>query len=243
VSPWQPPGLPDILNGHSIPVKEHPVAARREGIALTEAAPSKAPEERRRRILEATVGVIRERGFAGARVSDIAAAAGTSSGLVLYHFGSLAGAMNEALTWLEDGFYLHLQTDLSVAAGPLERLALMAEQGSGAGPAVGDWTLWLELWVRALRDDSARAARESLDGRWRTALREVITEGTASGVFHPADPDASTIRLACLMDGLAIQLTLEDPGMTAGRFRDLWLTGAANELGVDPASFGLTSPG
>jgi AcrR family transcriptional regulator len=46
---------------------------------------AKAPEERRRRILAATVDVVRERGFAGARVADIAEAAGTSSGLVLYH--------------------------------------------------------------------------------------------------------------------------------------------------------------
>ena len=52
-----------------------------------------APEERRERILRATVEVVRTRGFAGTRVSDIAAAAGTSQGLILYHFQSLAGAL------------------------------------------------------------------------------------------------------------------------------------------------------
>ena len=204
---------------------------------MSEPAGAKAPEERRRRILEATVAVIRDRGFAGARVSDIAAAAGTSAGLVLYHFGSLAGAMNEALTWLEDGFYLNLQGDLTAASGPVERVRLMAELGSDSGPAVGDWALWLELWVRALRDESARTARETLDGRWRAALREVITEGAGSGLFRPADVEATTVRLACLMDGLAIQLALEDPGMTTRRFRDLWLAAAAHELGLDPAVF------
>ena len=38
---------------------------------------AKAPEERRELILRATVAVVRERGFAGTRVADIAEAAGT----------------------------------------------------------------------------------------------------------------------------------------------------------------------
>jgi AcrR family transcriptional regulator len=205
---------------------------------VSEPAAAKAPEERRRRILEATVDVIRDRGFAGARVSDIAAAAGTSAGLVLYHFGSLTGAMNEAIIWLEDGFYTDLAGELTTFPGPVERLRRMAELGAGSGPAVGDWTLWLELWVRALRDDSARAARESLDGRWRAALQEVLADGVEAGLFRAADVEATTIRLACLMDGLAIQLALGDPGMTSDRFRSLWLAAAAHELGLDPADFG-----
>jgi hypothetical protein len=39
------------------------------------------------------------------------------------------------------------------------------------------------------------------------------------------------------MDGLAIQLALDDPGMTEARFRDLWLGSAALELGVAPELF------
>jgi AcrR family transcriptional regulator len=197
----------------------------------------RAPDARRRRILEATVAVVRDRGFAGTRVTDIAAAAGTSSGLVLYHFGSLAGALAQALTLLEDSFYADLEADLGAAAGPVERLRHMAELAAGSGPAVGDWTLWLELWVRALRDDAARAARESLDRRWRAALRTVIVEGAGSGLFRPADVAASTLRLSSLMDGLAIQLALADPGMTPARFRRLWLDAAALELGVPAGTF------
>jgi AcrR family transcriptional regulator len=196
-----------------------------------EAIGSKAPEERRRRILAATIDVVRERGFAGTRVLDISKAAGTSPG-VLYHFGSLAGALTEALTYAEDTYYADLERDLGSAAGPVQRLRVMAQLGAASSPAVGDWTLWLELWVRALRDETARHARLALDRRWRTALREVIDAGIASGDFHPADPTAATLRLASLMDGLAIQLALEDPGMTPAKFRRLWLDGAAIELGL-----------
>ncbi|MFM7598993.1 MAG: TetR/AcrR family transcriptional regulator [Actinomycetota bacterium] len=193
---------------------------------------AKAPEERRELILRATVAVVRERGFAGTRVADIAEAAGTSQGLVLYHFGSLAGALDQALTLLEDEFYVDLEHDLQEQKGPIERLRHMAELGTGLGPAVGDWRLWLEIWSRALHDDDARETRESLDRRWRAALRDVIAEGVATGDFRSTDVDGAVVRLASLMDGLAIQLALEDPDMTPDRFTDLWWEAARLELGM-----------
>ena len=202
---------------------------------------AKDPQERRRRILTATIEVVRRRGFGSTRVLDISAAAGTSPGLVLYHFGSLAGALAEALTFVEDTWYADLERSLEAAAGPVPRLRVMAELGASSSPAVGDWTLWLELWVRALRDETARSTRITLDQRWRTALREVIDDGVRSGEFHPVDAGAATLRLASLMDGLAIQLALEDPGMTPARFRELWLGGAALELGVPADVFLVTS--
>lgn len=192
----------------------------------------KAPEERRRRILEATVTVIRERGFVGTRVSDIAEEAGTSQGLVLYHFGSLAGALTEALTFLEDEFYADLVRDLAAVESPVDGLRHLVDLAAGHGPAVGDWKLWLELWVRALHDPDAARTRESLDDKWRASLRDVIAEGVASGDFKPRDPDGSAVRLACLMDGLAVQLALSDPDITPDLFRHHWLTAAAEELGI-----------
>ncbi len=200
---------------------------------------AKAPEERRRRILSAVVEVLRERGYAGTRVADIAQAAGTSSGLVLYHFSSLAGAMDEAMTALEDEFYDDLERDLAATDGPCDKLRHMAELGAGSGPAVGDWILWLELWVRALRDPAARTAREQLDRRWRACLRAAIDEGVASGDFRSSDLDATTVRLASLMDGLAIQLALEDESMSPERMQALWLTSAAFELNAPTLSAGF----
>jgi hypothetical protein len=90
--------------------------------------------------------------------------------------------------------------------------------------------------VRAIRDDDARAARESLDTRWRGALRQVVDEGLAAGVFAATDPKASVLRLAALMDGLAIQLALADPGMTTGKFTELWWKSAVLELGISPVN-------
>ena len=210
------------------------VQSRTRAAKAAETLAAKAPEERRRRILSAAVDVLRERGYTGTRVADIADAAGTSSGLVLYHFKSLENVLAEALTTVEDEFYAEFDTDLEHARGALDRLQHMGQLGAGAGPAVGDWALWLEIWVRALHDEGAKATRESLDRRWRGMLRDTIAAGVAEGVFVPDDVDDTTVRLASLMDGLAIQLALADPDMSSDRMSTLWLAAAAQELRIPP---------
>ena len=194
---------------------------------------AKAPEERRRRILAAAVQVLKEKGFAGARIADVAAAAGTSPALVVYHFSTLDGALAEALTSVEDAFYSELAQATDTSA--LGRLRLLGELGSQSGPTVGDWSLWMEIWVRALHDEPARALRRTLEVRWRRALREVLDAGVADGSFHCEDLGAAVIRLAALMDGLAVQVALSDPDVPAQRMPRLWLEAAATELRVDPA--------
>jgi len=193
---------------------------------------AKDPEERRRRILAAAVEVLKEKGFAGARIADVAAAAGTSPALVVYHFKTLDGALAEAVGSVEDAFYDDLARQLPPRATALERLRLIGELGADTGPAVGNWALWMEVWVRALRDSQARALRRALDARWRQTLREVIDAGVAEGTFTCADPQATAVRLAALMDGLAVQVSLRDPDVPEERLTGLWLEAAAAELGI-----------
>ena len=87
----------------------------------------KDPEERRRRILAAAVDVLTEKGFAGTRIADIASVAGTSPALVVYHFGSLDGALAEALTTVEDAFYDELAAATPPGADPATRLRVLAD--------------------------------------------------------------------------------------------------------------------
>ena len=199
--------------------------------ARTSLAP-KDPEERRRRILAAAVEVLKDKGFSGARIADVAAVAGTSPALVVYHFGTLDGALAEALGSVEDAFYDDLGRALPPDAGAVDRLRVLGELGCETGPAVGNWSLWMEVWVRALRDGQARALRRALDARWRQTLRTVIDDGVWEGVFTCCDPHATTVRLASLMDGLAVQVSLRDQDVPETEMSRLWLTSASQELGV-----------
>jgi AcrR family transcriptional regulator len=202
--------------------------------AMTLAA--KAPAERRRRILNAAIDVLRERGFSGTRVADIAAAAGTSPALVLYHFSSLGDVLLEALTSVDEAFYDELGEASAESShdDPRDQLARIAALAGRGGAAFGDWQLWLEVWVRARHDPQVNDVRRALDARWRDALHGVVQAGLDSGVFTLPDAERASLRLASLMDGLAVQAVLGDNGMTPERMTDVWLEGAAVELGADP---------
>lgn len=193
---------------------------------------AKAPDERRRRILAAAIAVLRERGFSGTRVADIATTAGTSPALVLYHFSSLADVLVAALESVEDDYYAQLA--LGGAVDPRNQLVRMAMLSAEGGPAFGDWQLWLEVWVRGLHDQRIDGLRRVSDQRWRAEIEGVVTAGVEAGYFTAHDAARTTLRIASLMDGLAVQAVLGGAGLTPDGLATEWLTGAAHELGIDP---------
>lgn len=197
--------------------------------AMTLAA--KAPDERRRRILAAAILVLRERGFAGTRVADIAATAGTSPALVLYHFSSLADVLVAALSSIEDDYYAEVAHHAN--DDPRDRLAGLARLNAQVGPAFGDWQLWMEVWVRGLHDDRIDQLRRVSDQRWRQAIGDLIDAGLEQGIFTVADRDGAALRLASLQDGLAVQAVLGGAGLTPRSMSREWLIGCAHELGID----------
>ena len=115
---------------------------------------------------------------------------------------------------------------------PRDRLVQMAALAAEGGPAFGDWQLWLEVWVRARHDERIDELRRSLDRRWRDELANVIDTGVSRGVLSSLTPKAAALRLAALMDGLAVQVVLDEPLMDPGQMLELWLDGAALELGT-----------
>lgn len=200
----------------------------------TDALAAKDPDERRRRIVAAAVEVIVDRGFAGTRMNDIARLAGTSAALIVYHFGSLDGVLAEAVKSVEDSYFEHFDEQVAPGAGAVERLRLTGELGADMGPAGNEWVLWMEIWVRALRDPGTRAFRASMDARFREHVRTTIEAGVADGSFTCSDPAASAVRLVALLDGLGVQVSLGDPDVPEDRMVELWLAAAASEVGLPP---------
>ena len=186
---------------------------------------------RRPEILAAAAEVIRERGLENARVVDVAQAAGTSAASVLYWFSSKAELLKEALTSAEERFYAELAEDLGRIESARERLVHIVESGAGDGDY--DAALWMELWAKALRDEELAETRAELDGRWRGTIAAVVREGQESGEFRLVDPEEFAVLLAALLDGLAVQIALEDAQVTSERVRDLALKLAERELGCE----------
>lgn len=197
----------------------------------------KLSEGRRAQILNAAVEVIVERGLCDTRISDIAVRAGTSSALILYYFESKDRLLAEALAFSEERFYSETFKELEGIESAREQLVRLLALSCSPGPAsqmwLDEWVLWLDMWARAPRDPEVARDREVLDRRWRDTIVDIVRNGQEQGEFAPVDPEDFALRLAVMIDGLAIQVVLGDPDVTAARMLEICVRMAATELGFE----------
>jgi AcrR family transcriptional regulator len=187
---------------------------------------------RREEILRATCREVRARGFASTRVGDVAASLGVSSGLVFYHFASKDNLLSEA-------FRYAAQTDLDQLAvavagnGPaLDRLDRVFRLYSPGGSDA--WVMWIDAWSQALRSPELQRVSRELDLRWKETIARVIADGVAAAEFTCPDPSAAAWRLAALLDGLAVQVTVHTGVLSRQQLLDWVRIAAAAELGLAP---------
>ncbi len=168
-------------------------------------------EARREEILAVTCEVLRDRGFANTRMSDVAHRLGISPPLVVYHFGSKDALLAEAFAYASRNEILDLDAIAESRDSPLDRLdALLV---AGLGPSTrASWAMWVDSWGEALRSPVLRKTWRQLDDRWRAALESVVSDGMASGVFRRGDAAELAAVIAVLIDGLGVQVAL-----TSGR--------------------------
>ena len=135
--------------------------------------------------------VITDRGLAETRISDIAERCGVSPGLILYYFESKDRLLVEALTYANDQFYLRLPRELRrmpAARDQLDRLIELSVPGLlPEYERLDEWALWIEIWVRALRDP-----------RWRRSARH----STAGGASRSPTSSATAGRPASSPTGV-----------------------------------------
>jgi AcrR family transcriptional regulator len=198
----------------------------------------KASKDRHQEILTAAAKVITERGLAETRISDIADRAGVSPGLILYYFESKDRLLSDALTYTNDRFYLETSRELRRipdARSQLDRFIQLSVPGLlPEFERLEEWALWIEIWVRALRDEEMAKDREVLDKRWRAQIADIVRRGQETGEFPvPDDPHDLALRLGALIDGLAIQVLMNDSDVTPARMREVCMEVAARELGFE----------
>ena len=200
-------------------------------------------KDRHQEILEAAARVIPDRGLAETRISDIAERCGVSPGLILYYFESKDRLLVEALTSANDQFYLRLSREMrrmDSARQQLERLVELSVPGLlPEYERLDEWALWIEIWVRALRDPKLAQEREVLDRRWRQSIADIIRLGRSTGEFPDGeDADQLGLELGAMIDGLAIQVLMNDTAFTPTRMYEVCMDVSARLIGFDlvPAS-------
>jgi AcrR family transcriptional regulator len=199
----------------------------------------KAAEQRREQLLRAALDVIVARGYADTRIADVAEHAGTSPALVIYYFKTRDQLLTEALRYSEDSWYAagtqRLAT-IPTAAGRLTELIAMTclpdtDPAAMAGKPT-EWLLWLDLWALSPRNAGVAAVRHKFDERWRETIETTVLTGQDAGEFDASvDAGGFAVTLSALLDGMAVQIALEDPDVTPARAYDLAMRYAAGQLG------------
>jgi AcrR family transcriptional regulator len=185
---------------------------------------------RREEILRAAAAVVGRQGFARTRAADVAAELGISTALVFYHFDSKERLLSEAFDLAAEEDLERLERAVSRNADAARRLRTVLRMYLPTGTGMG-WVRDIDAWAEGLFTPEIREACRRLDARWRAALERVVVDGVESGEFHCEDPRAAALRIAVMLDGLAVAVQVRG---TIGRSRAARWMGeyAAAQLGI-----------
>ena len=162
----------------------------------------------RERILAAAVSQIAAEGIDGVRIARIATEARVSPALVHYHFATRDALLAEAL----DYSYLHAGEARITSGDTLPRTSHAARLQSMIEACLPtseslrrDWVLWVELWLRAVRNPELRPVAEELYARLHAWFAREIAEGVKDGEFARCDPDEVADLAMALIDGYGVR--------------------------------------
>jgi AcrR family transcriptional regulator len=189
-------------------------------------------EPRRIEMLRAAAELICERGFGDTRIADVAKRAGVSSALVIYYFGTRDRLLVDALRYSEESSYEATAKMLAEIPSVHERLSLLVKWTcvpEADDEIPGAWGLWFDLWAQAFRHDEVKAGRAELDARWRSMIIDAIK---SDEVDSDVDLKMFALEFSALLDGLSIQVALEDPEVDSAVAYDIAMRFAERELNL-----------
>ncbi|MBI4884103.1 MAG: TetR family transcriptional regulator C-terminal domain-containing protein [Actinobacteria bacterium] len=191
-------------------------------------------EERRTEILEVTCEVVIERGFAATRIADVAKRLGVSSSLIHYHFDSKEQLLAEAFAHYARKDVAEMEAEIQAAPTAVAQLDRLVHNYVPEGSGDVEWMLWIDGWGEALRNPMMRKISQELDEQSAALAERVIRHGITTGEFACGDPAAAAMRVAAVVDGLAVQFAAHDGMMTREQFIEHVRTLAAWEVGLEP---------
>jgi len=191
-------------------------------------------DQRRAQMLHAALEVISERGYADTRIADVAERAGVSPALVIYYFKTKDHLLTESIRYYEDHWYEVGQRRMaSMATAPqrLEEIVAMSCLDEADPEPASSWSLWLDFWAQAARNPEVASVRSKSDERWRELIASLVLQGQEAGEFRHIDAERFAISLSTLLDGLTIQIALNDAVVDSVGAFELSMQFVADQLG------------
>ncbi len=162
----------------------------------------------RERILEAACDLIAVQGIDEVRIARVARRAGASTALVHHYFSTREELLEQALIHsfelVGEGRFPDGGDEAESATAALA-LAIR-ECLPEPGRPHRDWVLWVELWLRAVREPDLRPVAARLYERYRAWMEALIRAGIRSGEFRSEVDAGAVADLAmALLDGAGHQ--------------------------------------
>jgi AcrR family transcriptional regulator len=172
-----------------------------------------AVKDRREQIVQVTLDLLIEKGFANVSTRDLAERAGLSRSHIYHYFQDWPTLRQEAFTRFADAQLAETRAAVAGLAPPAAveafiRDCLSAEPGTGM-------ELWLDAWDEALHDPELAAAYAATDLRWHRLLETIIVDGVARGDFRCASPERAARQIFAMTMGYADDVLMSSDAMSA----------------------------
>lgn len=173
--------------------------------------------QRREQTLRAAFEVARRSGIGAMTVRAVAAEAGVSHALVLFHFSTMDRLLLDLLDWvIASTSVLHISEDVAAFPHARDRLHALLEQEMARLSHQPEHTrLFLEYWALGAQREDIRTRISAELERYRAAFRDIMEE-----MLMDEDP----VFAGATADGLAAVAVS-------------WIHGCAVQAMVDPAHF------
>ena len=186
-------------------------------------------EARRQQLIEATIAVMAERGYARATLTEVADTAGLSHGLVNFHFTSKEVLFSETLSYLSEEYTQNWQTQLAKAGqSPAARLDALLRADFRpeicTPERLAAWSaFWGEAQSRPLYQEKCGSKNEDYIRQMEQLCAELVKEGD-----YPGKPVRIARAIRVVSEGLWIDLvTQADPYSTDEALKTVMVTAAA----------------
>jgi TetR/AcrR family transcriptional regulator, transcriptional repressor of bet genes len=172
------------------------------------------PEDvRRDQILQAAFDVAGREGIGGLTVRAVAAEAGISHALVLFHFGRKERLIRELLDWVIGGTaVLHISDDIARFPHARDRLhALLQQEMSRLSHQPQQTRLFLEFWAIGAHKEAIRTQISAELERYRSAFRAIMEELLLAepAAFAGATADGLAAVAVSWIHGCAVQAMID----------------------------------
>jgi len=169
-------------------------------------------------LLDAAKRLVGERGYAGASVRELAAAAGTNIAAVNYHFGSREKLLNQAvlehfLEWSDRV----TEVDVDPDAEPLAQLAARARPMiDGLAAAQPAFVVFLEALLQARRSPELHRQLSEHYSEQRRRATQSIEANNCGPALPPRFQEVLASYILAVVDGLQIQALLDPAAIPTG---------------------------